>query len=197
MWITLAQNTASSPAGPLPACISGHHAGSERSIRNGGRIFGNPACARHALMLFKCCSLRSLGHQVISGLRPAKSTTCWPVPLPASITSPDLPARNGCITAQIARWLRVKRRRVEATVGQDRPAILAEFHDIFSHDILPDLLAGWAYRFKPRRREPQKTRQASGRIVEPFDLFRVRRENTLRSPPRSRRLRCQPMAFML
>jgi sulfur-oxidizing protein SoxX len=32
----------------------------------------------------------------------------------------------------------VKRRRIEATVRRDRPAILAEFHDIFSHDILPD-----------------------------------------------------------
>src|SRR6266446_10325852 len=30
----------------------------------------------------------------------------------------------------------VKRRRVETTVGFDRPAILAEFHDIFSHDVL-------------------------------------------------------------
>jgi len=30
----------------------------------------------------------------------------------------------------------VKRRRVETTVGFDRPAVLAEFHDIFSHDIL-------------------------------------------------------------
>jgi len=30
----------------------------------------------------------------------------------------------------------VKRRRVETTVGFDRPAILAEFHDIVSHDVL-------------------------------------------------------------
>jgi hypothetical protein len=30
----------------------------------------------------------------------------------------------------------VKCRRVETTVGFDRPAILAELHDIFSHDIL-------------------------------------------------------------
>ena len=30
----------------------------------------------------------------------------------------------------------VERRRVETTVGFDRPAVLAEFHDIFSHDVL-------------------------------------------------------------
>ena len=101
MWITLAQNTASNLPGPLPSCISGHHAGSDRSIRSGGRIFGKPACARHAAMLFRCCSLKSLGHQVMSGVWRAKSTTCWPVPLPASTTSPDLPARNCCSTAQI------------------------------------------------------------------------------------------------
>jgi hypothetical protein len=35
----------------------------------------------------------------------------------------------------------VKCRRVEATVGFDGPAVLAEFNDIFSHDRLPDLLA--------------------------------------------------------
>ena len=29
----------------------------------------------------------------------------------------------------------VKRRRIETAVGLDRPAILAEFHDILSHDI--------------------------------------------------------------
>ena len=38
----------------------------------------------------------------------------------------------------------VKRRRVETAVGFDRPAVLAEFHDIFSHDILPDLLMAQA-----------------------------------------------------
>src|SRR5215207_11287513 len=106
MWITLAQNTASSSAGPLPSCIAGHHAGSVRSIRSGGRMFGSAACARHASILFRCRSLRSLGHQVISGVSVAKCTTCWPVPLPASTTSPDLPARNGCSTAQMGAWLR-------------------------------------------------------------------------------------------
>src|SRR5437879_73684 len=30
----------------------------------------------------------------------------------------------------------VERRRVKATVGLDRPAVLAEFHDIFSHETL-------------------------------------------------------------
>jgi hypothetical protein len=33
----------------------------------------------------------------------------------------------------------VKRRRVEAAIGRSRPTILAEFHHILSHDILPDL----------------------------------------------------------
>ena len=36
----------------------------------------------------------------------AKCTTCWPVPLPASSASPDLPARNFCNAAQIGAWLR-------------------------------------------------------------------------------------------
>jgi hypothetical protein len=39
----------------------------------------------------------------------------------------------------------VKCRRVETAVRFDRPAILAEFLDIFSHDILPDLLSTEAY----------------------------------------------------
>ena len=66
MWITLAQNTASK-GGTLPSRSSGHHAGSDRSIRNGGRIFPSAACARHAAMLFRCCSLRSLGHHTMPG----------------------------------------------------------------------------------------------------------------------------------
>ena len=32
----------------------------------------------------------------------------------------------------------VKRRRVETAVRLDRPAVLAEFHDKFSHGVLPD-----------------------------------------------------------
>ena len=40
----------------------------------------------------------------------------------------------------------VKCRRVEAAVGFDRPAVLTEFNDIFSHDRLPDLLATKAVR---------------------------------------------------
>src|SRR5437879_3098129 len=32
----------------------------------------------------------------------------------------------------------VKRRRIETTVWRDRPTVLSEFHDIFSHDILRD-----------------------------------------------------------
>ena len=40
----------------------------------------------------------------------------------------------------------VERGRVEAAVGFDRPAILAEFHDIFRHDIPLDLWAE-AYLF--------------------------------------------------
>jgi hypothetical protein len=31
----------------------------------------------------------------------------------------------------------VKRRGIETAVGFDRPAVLAEFHDIFRHGILP------------------------------------------------------------
>ena len=116
MWITLAQNTASRFAGPLPSCISGHHAGSDRSIRSGGRMFDKLACTRHAAMLLRCCSLRSLGHQVMSGMCRAKSTTCWPVPLPASTTSPDLPSRwqqHGPDRLMVA----MKRRCVQPAVG--------------------------------------------------------------------------------
>src|ERR1700733_5786978 len=94
IWMTLAQNTASNLPGPRPSCISGHHAGSDRSIRSGGRIFDNPEWSRHAAMLLRCRSFKSLGHQVIPGVCRAKSTTCWPVPLPASTTSPDFPARK-------------------------------------------------------------------------------------------------------
>src|SRR6185436_12300533 len=46
------------------------------------------------------------GHQMMPGACFAKCTTCWPVPLPTSTTSPDLPARNFCSTAQIGAWLR-------------------------------------------------------------------------------------------
>src|ERR1700716_146837 len=91
----------------------------------------------------------------------------------------------------------VKRRRVEATVGQDRPAILAEFHDVFSHDILLDFCwrAGLtALNRGGANRKKLDRRQAGSGNLRPF---RWRPENTLRSPPRSRRLRCQPMAFML
>ena len=42
-------------------------AGSARSSRSGGRMFGKAECTRHAAMLFKCASLRSLGHQMMSG----------------------------------------------------------------------------------------------------------------------------------
>ncbi len=47
----------------------------------------------------------------------------------------------------------VKRRGVETTIGFDRPAVLAEFHDTFSHDILPDFAK--LACFKPRSQEPQ------------------------------------------
>ena len=70
---------------------------------------------------------------MMSGEWLAKCTTCWPVPLPASTTSPDLPARNFCSTAQIGCMVAVERRRVEPAVGLDRPAILAKFHHIFGH----------------------------------------------------------------
>ena len=42
-------------------------AGLLRSIRSGGRMFGRPECFSHAPMLFRCASLVSLGHQVMSG----------------------------------------------------------------------------------------------------------------------------------
>src|SRR5262249_13130553 len=67
MWMTLAQNTASSAVGPPPLRISSHQAGSVRSSLNGGLRFEGPAWARHAVMLARCLSLKSLGHQVISG----------------------------------------------------------------------------------------------------------------------------------
>src|ERR1700716_202790 len=91
----------------------------------------------------------------------------------------------------------VKRRRIEATVRRDRPAILAEFHDIFSHDILPDFC--WRAGLTALNRGGANRKKLDRRQAGSWNLrlFRVRRENTLRSPPRSRRLRCQPMAFML
>ena len=67
----------------------------DRSAAAGG-CSASPHVSRHAAMLLRCASLRSLGHQVMSGVCRAKCTTCWPVPLPASSTSPDLPARNFC-----------------------------------------------------------------------------------------------------
>jgi hypothetical protein len=47
----------------------------------------------------------------------------------------------------------VERRCVETAVWFDRPAVLAEFHDIFSHHtLLPDLLTARALPAKiPRR----------------------------------------------
>src|ERR1700680_2703205 len=47
----------------------------------------------------------------------------------------------------------VERRRVETAVGFDRPAVLAKFHHILSHDSLPDLPK--LTSFKPRSQEPQ------------------------------------------
>jgi hypothetical protein len=52
------------------------------------------------------------------------------VPLPASTASPDLPARHHLADRLM---IAVDRRRVAPAVRLDRPAILAEFHDIFSH----------------------------------------------------------------
>jgi sulfur-oxidizing protein SoxX len=61
----------------------------------------------------------------------------------------------------------VKRRRVEAAIGLNRPAVLAEFHHIFSHDILPGLVSG-----------------PPGAFFGTFGFFRVRCENRLTPSPR-------------
>ena len=47
-----------------------------------------------------------LGHHVMPGALRANSTTCWPVPLPTSRSSPARSARAGTITDQIGAWLR-------------------------------------------------------------------------------------------
>jgi hypothetical protein len=135
--MTLAQNTASSFPGALPSAAVTDQAGSERSIRCGGRMFGNAAPARQAAMLFRFASLRSLGHQVMPGFCRAKYTTCWPVPLPASqhVTGPafqELPQHrpNRLVVT-------MERRRVEAAIRRGRPAIPAEFGDLLRHNPLP------------------------------------------------------------
>ena len=183
--------------GPLPSCISGHHAGSERSIRSGGRIFASPACARHAAMLFRCCSLRSLGHQMMSGVWRAKSTTCWPVPLPASTTSPDLPARNFCSTAQIGAWLRwnaaASRRPSGSTGRPSLPNSTTYSATTLSLPVLDPLL-------RPSRHcvaNPGKPRLIG---CKPGNHFAAFPGATRESIPRNCRAdcpHCQPMAFML
>ena len=96
-------------------------------------MFGKPACARHAAMLFRCRSLRSLGHQMMSGVWLAKCTTCWPVPLPASTHVAGFAGEEFLQHRPDRLMVAVERRRIEPAVGFDRPAILAEFHHIFSH----------------------------------------------------------------
>jgi len=63
----------------------------------------------------------------------AKSTTCWPVPLPSSTASPyfsgEEPQQHRTDRLMIA----VKGRGVEPPVGLNGSAIPAEFNAIFRH----------------------------------------------------------------
>ncbi len=108
-------------------------------------MFGNPACVRHAAMLFRCCSLRSLGHQVISGSAAGK------IDHMLAGAAAGLDHVTGFAGKELLQhrpdrlMVAMKRRRVEAAVGFDRPAVLAEFHDIFRHGILPVWWVAEAY----------------------------------------------------
>jgi hypothetical protein len=75
----------------------------------------------------------------------------------------------------------VKRRRVEAAVGRDRAAILAEFHHVLSHDALPDFIGGPNLTSLSRLRA---NRESGGHFWQDsgtFGSFRVR-EKTLTLP---------------
>ena len=63
----------------------------------------------------------------------------------------------------------VKRRRVETAVGLDRPAVLAEFHDIFSHNTLPDRWAALAYPLYHKRANRKISARHSTNGVYDFD----------------------------
>jgi hypothetical protein len=69
----------------------------------------------------------------------------------------------------------VIRRRIKAAVRLDRPAVLAEFHHILSHEIPP----GWRLSLPALGRDDanRKIRPASGTIPEHSSFFRVHREN--------------------
>ena len=116
-------------------------------------------------MLRKCASLKSLGHQVISGLFCAKCTTCWPVPLPASSTSPDLPARKLLKHRPDRRVVAVECRRIETPVRLDRPAVPAEFGDLLRHIPLPS-------RFSPSGGGLQKSARRMPQLRQ-IRLFRT------------------------
>jgi hypothetical protein len=81
----------------------------------------------------------------------------------------------------------VERRRVETTVGLDRPAVLAELHNIFSH--LGPSRTAKANQPPIARRNLNNRSQRRGT----FGFSWVRRKNRL-TPLRPG---CQPMAFML
>ena len=73
----------------------------------------------------------------------------------------------------------VKRRGVETAVGFDRPAVLAEFHDIFRHGILPVWWVAEAYPLCRDRANHENLTDISG----PGASHPVRREWVNRASP--------------
>jgi FkbM family methyltransferase len=72
------------------------------SRRIGSLTLPSPVCFRHAAMLRRWLSLKSVGHHVTEGNRVANATACWPVPPPISSTSPGWPCRKLSSTGAIA-----------------------------------------------------------------------------------------------
>src|ERR1700676_2226802 len=91
----------------------------------------------------------------------------------------------------------VERRRVEPAAGLDSPSVLAEFNDIFSHDILqagPNLPALDRDRETVIARKSDRPQAVFGNIPTFLGcIARMRRRRVAGSP----RLCFQPMAFML
>ena len=97
-------------------------------------------------MLFRCCSLRSLGHQVILGNMAGEIDHMLAGAAAGLDHVAGFAGKERLQAPPDRLMVAVKRRRVETAIGLDRPAVLAEFHHIFRHEALPDSLAAEAFR---------------------------------------------------